>query len=73
MTKEYIKEMIEMGDDALNVELENIKVHEFRHALKIALKEQDRDTRHACAEAAMSVDTLTRSAVNMACMNVRAL
>ena len=47
MSKKYIQELISMSDDALNVELENIPVKEFKQALNIALKEQDRDTLNA--------------------------
>jgi len=84
MSKEYIKELIEMGDDALNVELENVPVGHFRNLLKIALKEQDRDTRHACAEAVVQIG-LDSTAIceisdrnwvdkaHFACMNVKAV
>lgn len=51
MSKKYFKELYLLNDYELNVELENISCAEFRKAIDMALKEQDRDTRHACAEA----------------------
>lgn len=68
MSKSYFKECLEMSDDALNVELENIKVDEFRAIIRRALKEQDRDTRHACAEAVIGAGD-----PHAACMNVKAV
>jgi hypothetical protein len=79
MSKEYIKELIEMSDDCLNLELENVSVNEFRHALKMALKEQDLDTRHACADAVMncpedvSGQCIWKNDAHKACMNVKAV
>lgn len=77
MSKEYILELIEMSDDSLNSELENIPVKEFRRCLKIALKEQDRDTRQACAEAVIQhgdADPLEMiDLCHHACMNAEAL
>lgn len=79
MSKSYIQEMIAMSDDALNTELENIHVKEFKQALKIALKEQDRDTRHACAEAVLkcsedvSGECIWKDEAHGACLNVRAV
>jgi len=69
MSKAYLIQMIEMGDDSLNTELENIKVSDFRKVMWLALKEQDRDTRHACAEAASA--SLGSIAAHSACMKCR--
>ncbi len=50
------------------------------YSLIVLLKEQDRDTRHACAEAVMessgmigSASLITRSFAHDACMNVKAV
>ena len=44
-------------------------------SLTMLLKEQDRDTRHACAEAVNSIalDTFASTAAHDACMNVKAV
>jgi hypothetical protein len=57
MSKKYVLELLNMDDDELNMELENVDVEDFRKALRLALKEQDRDTRHACAESIHSLDS----------------
>ena len=45
-------------------------------SIRIALKEQDRDTRHACAEGVMALESvhgrISQSAAHNACMNARA-
>lgn len=51
MSKKYLVELIQMSDESLNLDLEQVSVKDFRESLRIAMKEQDRDTRHACAEA----------------------
>ena len=71
MSKAYIKELLEMSDDSLNAELENINISDFRQALKLAMKEQDRDTRHACAEAVLVYKTI--GVASAAYMNARAI
>lgn len=79
MSKKYIKELISMSDDQLSTELENVEVSVFRDALNRALKEQDRDTRHACAEAMLLLDYYTngdgisKASSHNACMNTRAV
>lgn len=46
------------------------------HEIKIALKEQDRDTRHACAEAVIAIEPypdgggISKDAAHAACINV---
>ena len=77
MSKKYVKELIEMSEEELNCELENVPVEHFRNLIKIAMKEQDRDTRHACAEAviqcsdASSLEMIDRC--HNACMNAKAI
>ncbi len=79
MSKAYLHEMITMSDDALSGELENIKLDEFRKVVKRALKEQDRDTRHACAEAVIALESypdgggISKTHAHNACMNVKAV
>lgn len=62
-----------MSDESLNLELEQISVKDFRKALRIALKEQDRDTRHACAEACLVEEAnqnyIVHKAFHDICMN----
>ena len=47
--------------------------------IRIALKEQDRDTRHACAEAVIAIEPcpdgggISKDAAHSACMNVIAV
>lgn len=41
--------------------------------LELLLKEQDRDTRHACAEAVLMCVNITPDSAHEACMNVRAV
>lgn len=50
MSKETALDLIKLGDDYLIEYFNNVDLEEFRNMLRIALKEQDRDTRHACAE-----------------------
>ena len=45
--------------------------YEDKQAITRALKEQDRDTRHACAEAVIQCGTLCSA--HDACMNTRAV
>ena len=75
MSKKYFIELIQMNDDALNVEIKHIAVKEFRAALKLALKEQDRDTRHACAESCMvtkeNQNYIVHKAFHDLCMNCK--
>lgn len=71
MSKVYLKACLEMSDDDLNVELEDIEADEFRSIIRKALKEQDRDTRHACAEAVLQCGTV--DGAHNACMNARAI
>lgn len=63
--KNYLVELLEMSDDALNAELENIKLPEFRNNIRLAYKQIHRDTRHACAEAVINTDPSPHNA----CMN----
>lgn len=51
MSKETVLDLINLGDDYLIEYFNNVGLDEFRTILRLALKEQDRDTRHACAEA----------------------
>ena len=51
MSKAKVNELISMTGTNLADWLDDVNVIEFRHILKIAMQEQDRDTRHACAEA----------------------
>ena len=59
-------------------QLHDIDLIKFRSALVLLLKEQDRDTRHACAEAVLRCssqnlsDTLIRKdAAHTACINAQ--
>ena len=62
-----------MSDEFLTIELENIKVNDFRNALRLALKEQDNDTKHACAEACLTNNEnpnyIVHKAFHDICMN----
>lgn len=52
----YIDELLAMDDEVLETELENVKVRNFRAFLKLAVKEIQRDQRHACAEAVNALE-----------------
>lgn len=43
------------------------------NALSFLLKEQDRDTRHKCADAVVSLVVVTKDSAHAACMNARAI
>ena len=79
MSKKYLLELINMSEDELDVELMSVKTDDFRENLRIGLKDQDRDTRHACAEAVMSCDTamgygaVLKDEAHRACINTRNL
>ena len=79
MSKTYVQTLIAMSDAAMKVELETIPAKELRQALKSALKEQDRDTRHACAGAVLSCEedvsgeVIWKNEAHSACMNVIAV
>ena len=51
MSKAKLIELIKMDDADLNFWLEDVSTKDARELFRQALKEQDRDTRHGCAEA----------------------
>ena len=75
MSKKYLQEMFLMGDDALNIELENVSAADFRAAIALALKEQDRDTRHLAAERVnmLALDDNTIKTAHSVIMNAVAI
>lgn len=54
MSKEYLLNLLKMPHHELNIELEIISISDFKNHVRMALKEQDRDTRHACAESVIN-------------------
>lgn len=63
MSLTYLKTLLGMTKDQLDEELGYVYHHEFLAKISLGLKEQDRDTRHACAEAVAflpSVDGMIR-------------
>lgn len=60
MSKKKVLELIAMDEQELAAWLCVVGVEEFRSMLRLALEEQDRDTRHACAEAINHLDEPSR-------------
>ena len=62
-----------------NIELTGQAYEGIKMSFIMALKDQDRDTRHACAEAVMECDgvgeegIITRDNAHNACINVKAV
>lgn len=57
MSKKALLELINKDNDELNSYLENIGLSEFREMIRLGLLEQDRDTRHSCAEECLTVNS----------------
>ena len=57
MSKKFLLELINKDDDEINSYLENIELSEFRETIRLGLLEQDRDTRHSCAEECFTVNS----------------
>lgn len=53
MNNQKLRDLLKEINDYIDAYLAAVPPEEFRKALTLALKEQDRDTRHACAEAVM--------------------
>ena len=69
-----MKTAIDKAEHWLNDNVHGWTKGQFR-ALVVLLKEQDRDTRHACADAVnrIALDDKAISAAHNACMNVTAV
>lgn len=50
MSKELLLDLFKQSDDDILDWLKSIDTEEFKRVVVMALKEQDRDTRHACSE-----------------------
>lgn len=77
MSKAYFKILSTVSDKMLTSEFSKVNLGKFKEAIKLALKEQDRDTRHACAEAVLkceedvSGECIWKNDAHNACMNCR--
>lgn len=50
MSKEFLKELLFTPESEFIQKYDGMKISEFKESIRIALLEQDRDTRHAIAE-----------------------
>ena len=54
MSLKYLHKLIKMPELELAKEIKSIEPQDFRQIIKLALKEQDRETRQLCASACMN-------------------
>ena len=73
MSKAKLIKLINFSDSELSFWLEEVPTSEARKLFRLALKEQDRDTRHGCAEAVAMLNIDLASPIindaHDACMN----
>lgn len=71
----------ELAEQVVGLDLRtSVGVEKLIDVIRLALKEQDRDTRHACAEAVLgcdkslyNIDLIWKDDAHSACMNVKAV
>ena len=69
MTKKYVLDLICSSKEKVELELRTMTVTQFKQLMYAALKEQDRDTRHACAEEC--IQATSKEKCHNICMNCR--
>jgi hypothetical protein len=58
MSLKIVESLIKQNDLDLRVAIDSMTATQIRNMLTLAIKEQDRDTRHACAETISQMDTV---------------
>lgn len=73
MSRNLLKEIVSADDAFIQNTLDSMDAKKFKDFCEIAIKQQDRDTRHACAESfkAKHLGTLAASIGHNQCMNCR--